>query len=106
MNKLEAIVAERTAARRHVAETAAAHVLETLRAQGIDIRVFGSLARGDFMAHSDVDFLVKGPIDLATRVAVESTVAREFRAADPNLPCDVIYLDDLTSEQAAAFERA
>ena len=75
--------------------------MPTLRARAIEIRVFGSLARGDFRDHSDVDFLVSGPIDRAVRVAVEATVARELRETE--LPYDIIYLDDLTPEQAAAF---
>ena len=66
-------------------------------------RVFGSLARGDFRDHSDIDFLVSGPVDQHVRVAVETTVARELGGTE--LPYDIIYLDDLTPEQAVIFAR-
>lgn len=68
---------------------------------GIDIQVFGSLARGDFRAHSDVDFLVDGPIDFEIRVAVETGVAAAMR--ESGLPYDIIHLDYMTAAQAAAF---
>lgn len=102
MTRLETIIAERTERRRKLAEGAAARALGGLRAKGIDIRVFGSLARGDFRVHSDVDFLVYGPIDADVRVTVECGVAAAMR--ESGLPYDVIYLDDLTPAQAVAFQ--
>ena len=103
MNRWQAIIAERTEARRQVAEAASQRVIAALRDSAIEIRVFGSLARDDFRDHSDVDFLVIGPVDGTVRAAVETTVARELGRTE--LPYDIIYLDDLTPEQAAAFAR-
>ncbi len=102
MSRFNIIIAERTQRRRIAAEAAAARALAALRPKGIDIRVFGSLARGDFRVHSDVDFLVYGPIDSHIRSAVESGVAAAI--GDSELPYDILYLDDMTPEQAAAFQ--
>ncbi len=101
MTRWEAIIAERTEARRQVAEAVSRRVIAALRDSAIEVRVFGSLARGDFRDHSDVDFLVSGSVDHNVRATVETTVSRELR--DTELPYDIIYLDDLTPEQAAAF---
>lgn len=104
MTRWQTIIAERTEKRRQVAQAAATRALASLGAKGFDIRIFGSLARGDFRVHSDVDFLVSGPIDSERRVIVESGLCRAME--ESGLPYDVIYLDDLTPAQAAAFARA
>ena len=104
MTLYDTLVARRTLERLQSAEAASTRVLATLRGQGIDIRVFGSLARGTFKSHSDVDFLVKGALSGRVRAVVEATLARAMGAAE--LPYDVIYLDDLTAEQAAVFDCA
>lgn len=104
MSRLDDLISRRTENRRRVAEAAAGRVLDALHAKGIDIRLFGSLVRGGFKNHSDVDFLVRGQITPDIRVTVESTIARVLGETD--LPYDVIYLDDLTAAQAAAFDRA
>ena len=78
MNRWQAIIAERTEARRHAAEAASQRVIAALRNSAIQVRVFGSLARGDFRDHSDVDFLVTGPLDRTVRAEVEETVASEL----------------------------
>ena len=103
MTRLEAIIAASTERWRRLAEAAAQRALADLRPQGIDIRVFGSLARDDFRVHSDVDFVVDGPVDLAGRIAVERGLEAAMR--DSGLPYDLIYLDDLTAAQAEAFRR-
>ena len=103
MQRWQAIIRERTEARRQDAEAASQRVISALRDSAIEIRVFGSLARGDFRDHSDVDFLVSGPVDRTVRAEVETTVARELGRVE--LPYDIIYLVDLTPEQAAAFSR-
>lgn len=102
MTRLDTIKTERTRRRREAAEAAVALALGALRPRGIDIRVFGSLARGDFRVHSEVDFLVHGPINAEIRVAVEVEVATAMGPS--GLPYDVFYLDDLTAAQAAAFK--
>lgn len=101
MTRYDRMVAERTQRRREAAEAAVARALGALRPRGIDIRIFGSLARGEFRVHSDVDFLVHGAIDSEIRVVVEVEVAAAMRPS--GLPYDLFYLDDMTPEQAAAF---
>ena len=98
---LDALIARRTAERRLLAELAASQAVTELRARGIDIRIFGSLARGDFMAHSDVDFIVHTPVTGTVRTAVETVVASAMK--DTALPYDVFYLSDLAPDQAMAF---
>jgi predicted nucleotidyltransferase len=95
------LIARRTAERRRLAEEVAGRAIAELGALGIDIGLIGSLARGNFMAHSDIDFLVRTPVAGRVRVEVESRVAAAIK--DTGLPYDIIYLSDLTPEQAAAF---
>lgn len=59
----------------------------------------GSLARGDFMLHSDVDILVvRCPEEL--RYRVEGLVEDCLEG----LPFDVVYLDEVAPERRAALE--
>ena len=52
------LTARRTAERAQLARDRAALVVERLGALGAEARIMGSLARGDFRLHSDVDFLI------------------------------------------------
>ncbi|WP_349368138.1 nucleotidyltransferase domain-containing protein [Salinarimonas sp.] len=67
-----------------------------------EIAVIGSLARGGFGPHSDVDLLVRGPVDTATRVRVEQTVAAAMRGS--GIPADIVCACDLTPERLKEFE--
>lgn len=58
MSRIEALMAERTAARAATASTRALAALSALKGAGVSGWVIGSLARGEFRLHSDVDFLV------------------------------------------------
>jgi predicted nucleotidyltransferase len=63
----------------------------------VRVLVFGSLARGDFDPHSDVDLLVVDcPPD--RRYAIEGRVEDLMGG----LPFDVCYLDELRPDRAAA----
>ncbi|WP_187275520.1 nucleotidyltransferase domain-containing protein [Methylobacterium sp. WL6] len=66
--------------------------------------LIGSLATGRFRLHSDIDLLVRGPIDPAERAAVERAVAAVMRGT--GIPNDLIYACDLTPSQLDAFEKA
>lgn len=94
MTRMERLIARRIEARRTKAKAAAARVLGTLRSQGVDVEVVGSLSRGDFDLTSDVDFLVlRCPHHL--RYAIEADVEDEMGG----LPFDVVYLDEVGSEK-------
>jgi predicted nucleotidyltransferase len=88
--------------RRAAAVEAARRAVAVLAARGVRALVFGSLARGDFAPHSDVDLLVVHcPEGLHYRIeaAVEDVMA--------GLPFDVVYLDELPEPaRAEALEEA
>jgi len=87
---LTALLERRTEERRRLAAARAAKALDWLRGQGVEAAVIGSLARGGFRDHSDVDFLVLScPPEL--RYALEGGV----EACMEDLPFDVVYLDEL-----------
>lgn len=63
--------------------------------------MIGSLARGDFGLHSDVDFFVHGETGPARRVQVERLVAAAFNGI--GIPYDIVYESDLTQERVQEF---
>jgi predicted nucleotidyltransferase len=104
MNRMDALTAKRRETRHERASAAVARILRAaariLRAaerDGIDITVIGSLAKGDFRSHSDVDLLVRGPIDPKRRRLVERLVADGMRSSA--IPYDLIFEDDLTEDR-------
>lgn len=78
-------------------------VLLGLRSEGLDIVVIGSLARGEFKSHSDVDLLVRGRLDTFERIKVERAVAAGMRGS--GIPYDLIYAADITPDRLKEFER-
>lgn len=97
MNRMEALAAERRDARHQQASAAVARILEDAASAGAEITVIGSLAKGDFRAHSDVDLLVRGRADLQSRRAIERLVAERMRGYE--IPYDLIFEDDLTEDR-------
>ena len=71
-------------------------VVVMLKARGVEARVVGSLARGDFRVDSDVDFLILSLGRPEDRYAVEGDVALLMGG----LPFDVIYLNEVRSEHS------
>ena len=100
----ERILAARAAERHRTARGLAARIVADVAAQGRRISLIGSLATGRFRLHSDIDLLVRDPIDPAGRAAVERTVAAVMRGT--GIPYDLIYACDLTPSQRDAFETA
>lgn len=100
----ERILAARVADRHRTARGLAARIVSDVEAQGRAISLIGSLATGRFRLHSDIDLLVRGPIDPAERAAVERAVAAVMRGT--GIPNDLIYACDLTPSQLDAFEKA
>lgn len=97
MNRMASLTARRRDARHARATAAVRHILHEARAEGIEIKLVGSLARGDFRLHSDVDLLVCGRADQKRRAAVERLVAASLRTAE--IPYDLIFEDDLTQDR-------
>jgi predicted nucleotidyltransferase len=78
----------------------ARRAVAAMEARGFQVLVTGSLARGDFGAFSDVDFLVtRCPPDW--RYRIESVVEDEMRG----IPFDVIYFDELTPGRLSLMRR-
>ena len=97
MNRMDALTAKRRETRHERASAAVARILRAAERDGIDITVIGSLAKGDFRSHSDVDLLVRGPIDPKRRRLVERLVADGMRSSA--IPYDLIFEDDLTEDR-------
>jgi predicted nucleotidyltransferase len=55
MSRIDKLIAADTSAREARARRLAARALLQLAERGVEARVIGSLARGDFLLHSDVD---------------------------------------------------
>ena len=71
---------------------------QALAALGVQVIVTGSLARGRFGRHSDVDLLVtECPRHL--KYAIEGVVEDELAG----IPFDVVYLDELPQWKIASF---
>lgn len=67
VNRMDALSAKRRETRQERASAAVARILRDAESNGTEITIIGSLAKGDFRSHSDVDLLVRGPIDLKRR---------------------------------------
>jgi predicted nucleotidyltransferase len=101
MNRMDALTAKRRETRHERASAAVARILHEAASEGLDITLVGSLARGDFRSHSDVDLLVRGPMDLKRRLLIERMVAEVMRGSD--IPYDLIFQDDLTEDRLQEF---
>ena len=93
-SRIERLMAKRAAERRVRALHCALTAMPALNEQGIKAYVIGSLATGQFMSHSDVDYLVIGQIAPMERRLVEATIARTM--AGSNVGYDVVYEEDIT----------
>ncbi|WP_244618866.1 nucleotidyltransferase domain-containing protein [Rhizobium sp. 18065] len=87
--------------RRDIASAAVSRILQEATVQSVSITLVGSLARGDFRSHSDVDLLIRGPMSPARRLLVERLVADAMRGSD--IPYDVIFEADLTEDRLQDF---
>ncbi|MET3615353.1 putative nucleotidyltransferase [Rhizobium aquaticum] len=97
MNRMQGLTARRRETRFERASAAVARILDDAGKDGFEITVIGSLAKGDFRAHSDVDLLVRGPSDLHRRRSIERLVADQMRACE--IPYDLVFEDDLTEDR-------
>lgn len=93
-----AVVDEMLERRRLKAVAGALAATEALAVLGVQVIVTGSLARGTFKNHSDVDLLVtECPRHL--KYAIEGIVEDELAG----MPFDVVYLDELPEWKLASF---
>lgn len=84
--------------RRERAVLGAKAAVAALAGLGVSALVIGSLARGGFGAHSDVDLLVTA-CPRALRYAIEGVVEDCLGG----MAFDVVYLDELPAWKAARF---
>lgn len=92
VSKLEVLLTERLRQRREAALRCALTVLDDLEKAGVQAGIVGSLARGTFKAHSDVDFLI---LELAGTSASE--VIAIIEPAMGGLPFDVIFRETVAA---------
>ena len=97
MNRMDSLTAKRRETRHELASAAVARILHEASTAGIDITLVGSLARGDFRPHSDIDLLVRGPVTPKRRLLAERLVADATRGS--KIPYDLIFEDDLTEDR-------
>ena len=91
--RIESLRAEQLRARQAAASQAAARALARLGDRGIEAALIGSLKKGGFGLHSDIDILITNcPKDLIY------TVEGELEDIMNGLPFDVIYLDLLPGD--------
>lgn len=101
MSRMAALMAKRRERRRDMASAAVSRILRDASENRIEINVVGSLAKGDFRSHSDVDLLVRGPMDPKRRLLAERLVAEAMQAS--GLPYDLIFEADLTDDRLQEF---
>ena len=97
MSKLDSLIRKRADERRQRARACALSVMNDAKERGIDISLVGSLAKGRFRVHSDVDLLVLGQMNPARRAEVERLVADRFR--ESRIPYDLIFAADIGPER-------
>lgn len=97
-SRIEALRAEQLRTRQAAASQAASRALARLSDRGIEAFIIGSLKKGGFGLHSDIDILVAScPRDLIY------TVESELEDIMNGLPFDVIYLDLLPDDARASW---
>lgn len=105
MTRGEMIIARRTEERQGRALAAWAWLEAEMLSLGVKPTLFGSLAKGRFMAHSDIDITVdlKGNAIVA-RIAVERAVA--LACERWGVPVDLLFEEDLSAENVAMLHAA
>ncbi len=89
MSPIRTILARRDRAREAEAATLATAAIGALRSAGFDAWLIGSLARGDFRSHSDIDILID-----ATGPARDQAIAIFLRATK-DFPSSIVFRTDV-----------
>ena len=103
-SKIEALLRWRSLERRVVAINCAQKALSSLREEGVEAAVIGSLAAGNFMLHSDVDYLVCGDVSIERRGSIEAAIGRAMSSS--GIGYDIVYSEDIKLEYMEDFCRA
>ena len=93
------IIRSRAAVRREVALAAWHAIKSELEALGLELTLFGSLAKGGFSAHSDIDVIVQ----LGDSGISRSAVDRMVRSVSGDIPVDLFFVEDLTQSDLKTF---
>ncbi|MEC9462567.1 MAG: nucleotidyltransferase domain-containing protein [Pseudomonadota bacterium] len=101
MNHMQRLNAERLEPRRALAQRLVNEIVLDAATHDLEITPVGSLARGEFRLHSDVDLLVRGRLDPARRLRAEQLVASHLRGAD--IDYDLIFETDLDPARVEEF---
>lgn len=101
MSRMTALTARRRDRRRDAASAAVSRILRDASSSHIEMTLVGSLAKGDFRSHSDVDLLVRGPMDPKRRLLAERLVAEGMDAS--GIPYDLIFEADLSDDRLQEF---
>ncbi len=91
------IIHQRDALRQAEAAPLARAALAALRNAGVKAWLIGSLARGEFRQHSDIDILVDAPRDR------QSTALRLCLDALRGFPSSIVFKDDLPAHALPHF---
>lgn len=100
MQRGEAIIERRRVERLQAAAAAWHAIHDELERVGVKHRLFGSLARGTFQAHSDIDLMIFGELSLSERVQVRQIIDKHMMPTD--IDCHLFFAADIT---AASVER-
>tara|TARA_R110002072_G_scaffold219231_5_gene376847 strand:+ start:3463 stop:3804 length:342 start_codon:yes stop_codon:yes gene_type:complete len=93
-------IIQRRAANRHEAALSAWFLIKSeLEATGLEAKLFGSLAKGNFRSHSDIDLMVRLGDSGMSRSAVERIV----NEASSDIPVDLFFEEDLTQSDLETF---
>ena len=93
------IIRSRAAVRREVALAAWYAIKSELEAVGLELTLFGSLAKGGFSTHSDIDVIVQ----LGDSGISRSAVDRMVRSVSGDIPVDLLFVEDLTQSDLKTF---
>lgn len=99
------ILKERTEKRRELALFLAKKVCRLCEVNGVNLKIVGSLSRGNFKDHSDVDFLSLEPVDID--LEAEIYLAMEgfpFNVIELNLVKNEYFKQKLINEAKNASE--
>lgn len=91
-SRLDRLLDQRASKKLAIVNSQVDLALAELRRRGARIEIFGSMARGEFRAHSDVDFLVTDRGYLS-EVDVFNVIAENLKEAS----FDIVYADRVTA---------
>ncbi|NBB51017.1 nucleotidyltransferase domain-containing protein [Rhizobium sp. CRIBSB] len=97
MNRMQSLIAERLEPRRAQALRLVDAIIREAANSGLLIIPIGSLARGEFRIHSDIDLMVRAPLDASRRLRAAQIVANHLRGTD--IPYDLIFEADLDADR-------